>query len=54
MPRGPRGDAPTDVIGAAIMVGNIATGEIGEAPRRMTGWTRQRLPLGVRGKGANC
>lgn len=29
MPRGPKGEkSPADVIGAAIMVGRIATGEI--------------------------
>ena len=33
MPRGPQGQKrPADVIGAAIMVGRIATGEIQEAP----------------------
>ena len=33
MPRGPRGEKrPADVIGAAIMVGRIATGEIEERP----------------------
>jgi hypothetical protein len=31
MPRGPKGEKrPADVIGAAIMVGRIATGEIEE------------------------
>jgi hypothetical protein len=34
MPRGPKGEKrPADVIGAAIMVGRIATGEIEEKPR---------------------
>ena len=33
MPRGPRGEKrPADVIGAAIMVAKIATGEIEEKP----------------------
>jgi len=33
MPRGPKGEKrPGDVIGAAIMVGRIATGEIEPAP----------------------
>jgi hypothetical protein len=33
MPRGPKGEKrPADVIGAAIMVGKIATGEIEEKP----------------------
>jgi len=31
MPRGPKGERrPADVVGAAIMVGRIATGEIAE------------------------
>jgi hypothetical protein len=34
MPKGPRGEKrPADVIGAAVMVGRIATGEIEEAPK---------------------
>jgi len=33
MPRGPKGERrPADVIGAAVMVGRIATGEIQDAP----------------------
>jgi hypothetical protein len=33
MPRGPKGEKrPADVIGAAIMVGRIATGDIEERP----------------------
>ena len=32
MPRGPKGEKrPADVIGAAVMVGRIATGEIEES-----------------------
>jgi hypothetical protein len=35
MPRGPKGEKrPADVIGAAVMVGKIATGEIVESPPR--------------------
>jgi hypothetical protein len=35
MPKGPRGEKrPGDVIGAAIMVAKIATGEIEERPSR--------------------
>jgi hypothetical protein len=35
MPRGPKGERrPADVIGAAIMVAKIATGEIEDTPRR--------------------
>lgn len=42
MPRGPKGEKrPGDVIGAAVMVGRIATGEIedqrGAAPNRAKG-----------------
>lgn len=38
MPRGPKGEKrPGDVIGAAIMVGRIATGEIDETLPRW-GW----------------
>lgn len=42
MPRGPKGEKrPADVIGAAVMVGRIATGEIedrpGKAPARSKG-----------------
>jgi len=41
MPRGPRGEKrPADVIGAAIMVGRIATGEIEETPKAKSGRTR--------------
>lgn len=42
MPRGPKGERrPADVIGAAVMVGRIATGEaeeaVGKAPKRAKG-----------------
>ena len=38
MPRGPKGEKrPADVIGAAIMVAKLATGEIEEAPEKMAG-----------------
>jgi hypothetical protein len=42
MPRGPKGEKrPADVIGAAIMVAKIATGEVeedrGKAPARANG-----------------
>lgn len=42
MPRGPKGEKrPADVIGAAIMVAKIATGELqdsrGQSPRRAKG-----------------
>ena len=36
MPRGHKGEKrPADVIGAAVMVGRIATGEIGEAAAKL-------------------
>jgi len=38
MPKGPKGQKrPADVIGAAIMVGRIATGEIEDAPSKAPG-----------------
>jgi hypothetical protein len=45
MPRGPRGEKrPADVIGAAVMVAKIATGEMeeprGKAPKRAKGGVR--------------
>ena len=41
MPKGPRGERrPADVIGAAIMVGRIATGEVEEIPAIKSGRIR--------------
>jgi len=41
MPTGPRGEKrPADVIGAAIMVGRLATGEITEILRNPSGKVR--------------
>jgi hypothetical protein len=41
MPRGPRGEKrPADVIGAAVMVAKIATGEIEEKLESKSGRTR--------------
>jgi hypothetical protein len=41
MPKGPRGEKrPADVIGAAVMVGRIATGEIEENAKAKSGRTR--------------
>jgi hypothetical protein len=41
MPKGPRGEKrPADVIGAAVMVGRIATGEIEELPKPKSGRVR--------------
>jgi hypothetical protein len=47
MPRGPKGEKrPADVIGAAIMVGRIATGEIEEGGEPET---KAAATLGRRG-----
>jgi hypothetical protein len=47
MPRGPKGEKrPADVIGAAVMVGRIATGEIEEGGEPAT---RAAAALGKRG-----
>ena len=41
MPRGPQGQKrPADVIGAAVMVAHIATGEISETPVPKSGRKR--------------
>lgn len=49
MPKGPRGEKrPADVIGAAVMVGKIATGEIEDkkgAPNRAKGAKKRALKL---------
>jgi hypothetical protein len=51
MPTGPRGERrPADVIGAAIMVAKIATGEIAEAPIQKSG----RVRSGVAGAKARA
>src|SRR5438128_5231095 len=43
MPRGPQGQRrPADVIGAAVMVARIATGEISETLNPKSGRTRSR------------
>jgi hypothetical protein len=47
MPRGPKGEKrPADVIGAAVMVGRIATGEIEESTEPET---KAAAALGRRG-----
>ena len=46
MPRGQRREAPADVIGAAVMVGRIATGEIEEGTEPET---KAAAALGKRG-----
>ena len=41
MPTGPRGERrPADVIGAAVMVAKLATGELSETPNQKSGRTR--------------
>lgn len=41
MPKGPNGEKrPADVIGAAVMVAKLATGEITETPVKKSGRTR--------------
>jgi hypothetical protein len=47
MPRGPNGEKrPADVIGAAIMVGRIATGEIDESAKTADGKSAAAVALG--------
>jgi hypothetical protein len=47
MPRGPKGEKrPADVIGAAVMVGRIATGEIDEATTTADGKNTAAVALG--------
>lgn len=49
MPKGPRGERrPADVIGAAIMVARIATGEISDNQKS------KRVASGVAGAGARA
>jgi hypothetical protein len=44
MPTGPNGQKrPADVIGAAVMIGKIATGEIQDTKRAKTGKTRSGI-----------
>ncbi len=49
MPKGPKKESSTDVIGSAIKVAKITTGEIEKTPRQMTAGTP---PLYVWGGGA--
>ena len=44
MPKGPRGESrPADLVGAAVMVARIATGEIEEHTREPSGKVRSGL-----------
>jgi hypothetical protein len=50
MPRGPKGEkGPADLIGAAVMVGRIATGEIDETATTEDGKNAAAVALGRRG-----
>lgn len=50
MPRGPKGEKrPGDVIGAAVMVGRIATGEIDENTKTDDGKNAAAVALGRMG-----
>jgi hypothetical protein len=50
MPRGPKGEKrPADVIGAAVMVGRIATGEIVETATADDGKNAAAVALGRMG-----
>ena len=50
MPRGPKGERrPADVIGAAVMVGRIATGEIDETATTEDGKNAAAVALGRMG-----
>lgn len=48
MPTGPRGEKrPADVIGAAVVVARIATGELQETPSLQTGRVRSGIAGGT-------
>jgi hypothetical protein len=50
MPRGPKGEKrPADVIGAAVMVGRIATGEIDQTETLPDGKDPAAVALGRKG-----
>jgi hypothetical protein len=50
MPRGPKGEKrPADVIGAAVMIGKIATGEIDESATTEDGKNAAAVALGRMG-----
>lgn len=50
MPKGPKGEKrPADVIGAAIMVAKLATGEIEETPPKDDGKDPAAKALGAKG-----
>jgi hypothetical protein len=50
MPKGPKGEKrPADVIGAAVMIGKIATGEIDETATTEDGKNAAAVALGRMG-----
>lgn len=50
MPRGPKGEKrPADVVGAAIKIAKIATGEIEEDIDQETGKSKAAMELGRKG-----
>ena len=50
MPKGPKGQKrPGDVVGAAVMVGKIATGEIEETTKTDDGKNKAAQELGRKG-----
>ena len=55
MPKGPKGERrPADVIGAAIMVARIATGEEEDAPSPDSGKDAAAVSMGRRGGAARA
>ena len=54
MPKGPRGEKrPADAIGLAVMIGKIATGEIGDTPDAAKSAAAQLGSLGGKKRAAN-
>ena len=50
VPKGPKGEKrPADVVGAAVMVAKIATGEIEESTRTDNGKDKAAVELGRKG-----
>lgn len=50
MPKGPKGEKrPADVIGAAVMIGRIATGEVEDSPKTDDGKNAAAVALGRMG-----
>ncbi len=50
MPKGPKGEKrPADVVGAAVMVAKIATGEVEDSTETDTGKDKAAVELGRKG-----